>query len=73
MGEINALFDQGCGAFVNQGRVIIVLECFRVQASTLRPKVGAREGVGRNLWRKLPVFCSRKYDVVIENEAESRS
>ena len=84
MGEINALFDQGCGdssgegtahtaAFENQGRVINVLESFRVHPSTLRRKAGAREGVGRNLWRKLPVFCSREYDVVIENEAESRS
>ena len=33
----------------------------------------AGEGVGTNLWRKLPVLCSREYDVVIENEAESRS
>lgn len=84
MGEINSFVDQGCGdssgegtahtaTFKNQGRVINVLESFRVHPSTLRPKAGAREGMGRNLWRKLPVFCSREYDVVIENEAESRS
>lgn len=84
MGEINALFDQGCGdssgegtahtaTFKNQGCVINVLESFRVHPSTLRRKVGAREGLGTNIWRKLPVFCSREYDVVIENEAESRS
>lgn len=84
MGEINSFVDQGCGdssgegtahtaTFKNQGRVINVLESFRVHPSTLRRKAGAREGVGRNLWRKLPVFRSREYDVVIENEAESRS
>lgn len=84
MGEINSFVDQGCGdsggegtahtaAFKNKGCVINVLESFRVHPSTLRRKAGAREGVGRNLWRKLPVFCSREYDVVIENEAESRS
>ena len=84
MGEINSFVDQGCGdssgegtahtaTFKNQGCVINVLESFRVHPSTLRRKVGAREGVGTNLWRKLPVLCSREYDVVIENEAESRS
>lgn len=84
MGEINTLFDQGCGdssgegaahtaAFENQCGVINVLESFRVHPSTLRCKAVAREGAGTNLWRKLPVLCSRKYDVVIENKAESRS
>ena len=84
MREINSFVDQGCGnpsgegtahtaTFKNQGCVINVLESFRVHPSTLRRKAGAREGLGTNIWRKLPVFCSRKYDVVIENEAESRS
>ena len=84
MGEIDTLFDQGrdnssgegaahTAAFENQGSVINVLESFRVHPSTLRRKTEAREGVGTNLWRKLPVFRSREYDVVIENEAESRS
>ena len=84
MGEIDTLFDQGrdnssgegaahTAAFENQGSVINVLESFRVHPSTLRRKAGAGEGVGTNLWRKLPVLCSREYDVVIENEAESRS
>ena len=84
MRKINTLFDQGCGdssgegaahtaAFENQGSVINVLESFRVHPSTLRRKAGAGEGVGTNIWRKLPVLCSREYDVVIENKAESRS
>ena len=84
MGEIDTLFDQGrnnssgegtahTATFKNQGCVINVLESFRVHPSTLRRKAGAGEGVGRNLWRKLPVFCSREYNVVIENETESRS
>ena len=84
MREINSFVDQGCGdssgestahtaTFKNQGCVINVLESFRVHPSTLRRKVGAREGLGTNIWRKLPVFCSREYDVVIENETESRS
>ena len=84
MGEIDTLFDQGrdnssgegaahTAAFENQGSVINVLESFRVHPSTLRRKTEAREGVGTNLWRKLPVFRSREYDVVIENKAEGRS
>ena len=84
MGEINALFDQGCGdssgegtahtaAFENQGRVINVLESFRVHPSTLRPKVGAREGMGRNLWRKLPgCLWARGRDVAAEARPHRR-